>query len=47
VAAPPSSAFILNNQTGQILQCATEDFVTAGVGSPAGDSCVQEGFAAR
>jgi hypothetical protein len=47
VAAPPTSAFIINNQTGQILQCATEDFVTGSVGSPVGDSCVQQGYASK
>jgi hypothetical protein len=47
VAAPQGSAFIINNQTGQILQCATEDFVSGSAGSPVGDSCVQQGNASK
>jgi hypothetical protein len=47
VAAPQSSTFIINNQTGQILQCATADFVSGSVGSPVGDSCVQQGYASK
>jgi hypothetical protein len=47
VAAPQSSAFILNNQTGQILQCATADFVNNSGGSPVGDSCAQQGYASK
>ena len=44
VSASSSSIFVINNQTGQILQCATIDNVVSGVGHPAG-TCVQQGTA--